>query len=123
MLQTNKKRGSFWQNVTGKVEIGETLDEGGLREAIEETGLKVENILDFIDLNLAFEFIDQRGRKVEEKCFLIILDKKWDVILDPLEHEHFKWVRIQDINSESVYHSSNFRAIEKTIHLLNRWGD
>ncbi len=72
LLQTNEQRGKFWQNVTGKIEGDETFEEGGLREAIEETQLKVETIIDIVDLGLNYEFTDQRGRKVHEKSFLII---------------------------------------------------
>src|SRR5690606_6665506 len=74
LLQTNEKRGSFWQNVTGKLEDGETFEEGALREATEETALKVEAIVDIIHLNKKDEFTDQHDRQVVEESFLIILD-------------------------------------------------
>lgn len=122
LLRTNEKRGSFWQNVTGKIEDGETFEEGGLREAIEETGLDITHIVDIIGLGLSFDFTDQRGRKVHEECFLIILDQKWKIKIDPHEHEEFKWVSLQEINRESVKHLSNFETLEKAIHLLRHWG-
>lgn len=122
LLKTNQKRGSFWQNATGKIEQNETIEEGGLREAIEETHLKVDDIVDMIDLNLSFSFTDRRERKVLEKCFLIILDQKWDVKIDPHEHESFQWVNINNIHSESVKFSSNFEALERAIKILRHWG-
>ena len=39
LMQTNKKRGEFWQNVTGKIESGETFEQTAIREVTEETGL------------------------------------------------------------------------------------
>lgn len=122
LLQTNERRGSFWQNVTGKVEDGETIEEGGLREAIEETGLEIESIVDIINLGLKYEFTDQRERKVHEECFLIILDKKWDVKIDSHEHQNFKWVALKDIHPEIVKHASNFECLEKSISILKHWG-
>jgi 8-oxo-dGTP pyrophosphatase MutT (NUDIX family) len=122
LLQTNERRGSFWQNVTGKLEDNETFEEGGLREAIEETQLNIEHIVDIIGLGLKYEFTDQRSRKVHEESFLIILDKKWDVKIDPSEHKNFKWVSISDINSESVKFESNLECLMKAQNLLRHWG-
>jgi 8-oxo-dGTP pyrophosphatase MutT (NUDIX family) len=122
LLQTNEKRGKFWQNVTGKIEGNETFEEGGLREAIEETQLQIESIVDIIDLGMSFDFTDQRGRKVHEKCFLIILDKLWDVVIDPKEHQSFKWVNQDDIEEGIVKFRSNLEALEKAKLLLRHWG-
>ena len=122
LLQTNERRGSFWQNVTGKIEDGETFEEGALREAIEETSLKVESIVDIISLGLKYEFVDQRERKVHEESFLIIMDKKWEIKIDPHEHQAFKWVGINEIIRDSVKHESNFETMAKSQKLLKQWG-
>lgn len=122
LLQTNKHRGEFWQNVTGKVEDNETYEEGGLREAIEETGLSVESIVDIVDLSISHDFIDERKRNVHEKGFLIILDKRWDVKIDPKEHQDFKWVPLEEIGAGCVKHQGNYECLEKSIHLLKHWG-
>jgi len=122
LLQTNEKRGLFWQNVTGKIDDGETFEEGGLREAMEETQLKIEAIVDIVDLGLSYSFTDTRGRKVQEKCFLIILDRKWDVKIDPHEHASHKWVSLQQINEDSVKYSSNFETLQKSLSILRHWG-
>lgn len=121
LLQTNERRGSFWQNVTGKLDKGETYEEGGLREAIEETALKIENIIDILNLNLSYDFIDLRERDVHEETFLIILDNKWDVKIDSHEHQSFKWVSLDDIQRESVKFESNFEALQKSQKLLKHW--
>jgi dATP pyrophosphohydrolase len=113
LLQTNKRRGKFWQNVTGKVETEETFEEGALREAIEETALKIETIIDMLDLGLVYHFKDQHGRDVHEKCFLIILDKKWDVELDPKEHVAYRWINLEEIEEGVVKFRSNFETLEK----------
>ena len=122
LLRTNERRGNFWQNITGKIESGETIEEGGLREAIEETNLEIESIVDMISLGLTYNFSDQHGRKVHEESFLIILDKKWNVKIDPHEHEDFKWVSMNEINRDSVKFISNYEPLEKSINLLRHWG-
>ncbi len=121
LLKTNEKRGSFWQNVTGKLEEGETYEEGGLREAIEETGLKVESIIDVLTLGLKFEFTDQRNRLVHEECFLVILENKWPVKIDPHEHQDHKWIGVDDLKDGVVKHPSNFSALKKARQLLTQW--
>ena len=122
LLQTNERRGSFWQNVTGKIEDGETFEEGALREAIEETNLAVESIVDILSLGLKYEFVDQRERKVQEESFLIIMDKKWEIKIDSSEHQNFKWVGINDIVRDSVKHESNFETLLKSQKILKHWG-
>lgn len=122
LLQTNDRRGAFWQNVTGKIEDNETFEEGALREAIEETQLKVENIVDIIDLGINLEFTDQRKRKVHEKCFLIILESKWDVKIDSSEHKDFKWVALDKITPGILEYKSNEEALQKALQILKHWG-
>lgn len=122
LLQTNKKRGEFWQNITGKVEKDETYEEGALREAIEETGLEVEMLVDMIELGVQFDFIDQWKRKVHEKTFLIIVEKKFDIKIDSSEHEDFKWVELEKIHDGIVKHPSNYETLLKAQHLLKHWG-
>jgi len=122
LLQTNERRGKFWQNVTGKIENGETFEEGGLREAIEESGLKIESIVDIVDLGLTYEFVDQRERNVREKSFLIICDKKWDITIDSKEHQDFKWVDQKEIEEGIVKYRSNLETLEKAKLILRHWG-
>ncbi|WPU65883.1 NUDIX domain-containing protein [Peredibacter starrii] len=122
LMRTNERRGGFWQNVTGKLEDNETYEEGGLREAIEETGLNIETIMDMLNLGLKYEFTDQRERKCHEECFLIILDQKWEVKIDSHEHQDFKWVGIDEIHRDIVKHESNFETLVKSQHLLKHWG-
>jgi len=122
LLQTNERRGKFWQNVTGKIEGRETFEEGGLREAIEETQLKIESIIDIVDLGLTYQFTDQRERKVHEKCFLIVLEHKWDVVIDPKEHIGFKWISQNDVQEGIVKFRSNLETLEKAKLILRHWG-
>ncbi len=122
LLKTNERRGSFWQNITGKIEKDETFEEGGLREAIEETGLKVEHIIDIIDLGISHDFTDEKKRNCHEKSFLLILDHKFTVKIDPKEHQDFKWVELEKIHKDMVKHRGNFETLEKSAFMLKHWG-
>jgi len=122
LLQTNQKRGEFWQNCTGKMEVGESYEEGALREALEETAIKVEHIVDFLELGLSFEFIDQRNNDVIEKCFLMIIDEPVKIKIDPHEHQNYKWIHIEDITPNCVFYGSNYEALNKAQILLKHWG-
>ncbi len=122
LLQTNERRGKFWQNVTGKIEENETFEEGGLREAIEETQLKIESIIDIVDLGLTYQFTDQRERRVHEKCFLIILENKWDIVIDPKEHIAYKWISQDEVKEGIVKFRSNLETLEKAKLILRHWG-
>ncbi|MES2528906.1 MAG: NUDIX domain-containing protein [Bdellovibrionota bacterium] len=116
LMQTNKKRGQFWQNVTGKIDPGESYEEGALREVVEETALKPEWLIHFIDLKLSHEFIDQRNRDCHENCYLAIVDRLYKVKIDPHEHQDHKWEK--EISRDSVLHQGNFEALEKAIKLI-----
>jgi len=109
-LQTNQKRGSYWQNVTGKIDAGESYEEGALREAIEESKLKPEWIIHFIDLKLSHNFIDDKKRDVHEKSFLCLLDRTFEVTIDPHEHQDYRWEKAPA--RSSVKHQGNYEAIE-----------
>ena len=122
LMQTNERRGSFWQNVTGKIENDETYEEGALREAMEETGLEVESIVDIVDLKISHNFIDQKKRDVHQKSFLFVLDQKWDVKMDPSEHQNFKWIALTELNREVVKYEGNYEALEKARSILKQWG-
>ena len=122
LMQTNEKRGKFWQNVTGKINDNETFEEGGLREAIEETQLNIESIVDIVDLGMSFDFVDLRKRKCHEKSFLIILDRLWDVKIDPKEHMGFKWINQEDVKEGIVKFHTNFETLEKAKLIIRQWG-
>lgn len=105
-LQTNERRGSFWQNVTGSVDGLETFKDAAKRELQEETSLE---IIDIRDLKLSFEFSDQWNRQVIEKCFLAIV-KKSHVKIDSNEHQQYSWININHISDKNFKFQSNYKA-------------
>jgi lipoyl(octanoyl) transferase len=122
LLQTNKKRGEFWQNITGKVEDGESFDEGALRETMEETGLALEWLIEFLDLGLTHEFVDQRQRRCQERSFLVLIEHEFPVRLDPNEHQAYRWVELEALDQDSVKYPTNYESLQRARDLLRQWG-
>lgn len=118
LLKMTKRRGFFWQNVTGSVEENETFLEAATREASEETGIKLKNIKSLAAVPKEFYFTDQYQNEVHEKCFHIIAANNWDVLLDPKEHEDYQWKKIGNVNRNDVHYESNYQAIKEVDHRL-----
>jgi len=121
LLKLIDERKGHWQNVTGKIDEGESFDEGALREAEEESGLQLENIVEMIDLKIEHNFIDFRNRDCRERAFLVVMNSRWDVKIDPHEHQDFKWVPLQDIKRDCVHYEGNYEALEKSVEILKSW--
>lgn len=122
ILKTNKDRGHFWQNVTGSVEDNESFEAAALREAQEETGLDIEKIVDFVSLEIPFEFKDRWKKNVVEECFLLVADEIWKPTLDASEHENWKWVKLSEVTLDTFKYESNFVAFEKARKMVLRMG-
>jgi len=117
LLQTNKKRGEFWQPITGSVEAGEEYPDAALREANEETGLEIE-MTALQDLKFSFKYKGRRG-PTEEYAFAAEVDSEDSVTLDPQEHITYRWVSAAKAK-ERCLHSSNVEALERLETLLDR---
>lgn len=111
LLKMNERRNHLWQNVTGSLDSGEEFEAAAIREAIEETGLTKDNIKILHKTDLSFEFFDQWKENVIEKVFVIECFDQWSVVLDPDEHEEFKWIKCNAISESSVHFPSNYQAL------------
>lgn len=115
LLKVNQRRGLFWQNVTGGVDKDEKYLDAAVREAQEETGLKLKNIHEIIDTGIIFRFHDRWGKDVKERVFVIHCKKSWDIIIDPSEHCDYKWVEERQLDKNSVEYASNVVALEAAL--------
>ena len=117
LLQTNRRRGDFWQNITGHVERGESFSQAAVRELAEETSWsKVRNIQ---PLGLSFEFCCQRtARPYREECFLALLTAPATPHIDAREHQQFRWHSTQQMVPSHYRYASNFEAYEKALDVL-----
>lgn len=111
LLQTNKNRKEFWQNLTGGVDSGENLTQAALREMEEETSLTQKSVLKMSQSNLVFKFHDQWGYDVEEYVFFIELKGREEIIIDKSEHQDFKW--LNKVTKEDFKFESNFQALRE----------
>ncbi len=107
LFKTNKKRGHFWQNVTGSVDRGEKIEDGAKRELKEESGFK--NFLWVKNLERSFHY-KKNDKGFIEYLFVAGVDEVFEPIIDPKEHEDFKWISINDITKESYEFESNYLA-------------
>ncbi len=118
VFKTNKERGSFWQNVTGSVDGEESFSEAAIRELIEETGIKTENIKkNVFDLDSEFFFIDRKQRRAQEKVYYY-LGPKWDIKICE-EHIDFKWLVASEIPRELYKYESNYQALIKSLEKIS----
>lgn len=120
ILKRNKAGGGIWQNVTGSVDENETFEDGALRETQEETALSLETIVDIHEIGLVYKFQDRWKRKVEERTYLIVADQQWKPVLDPKEHDDWKWVVLSEIHAELLEFPSNTETLLKAVQILRR---
>lgn len=117
VLKTSKRRGEFWQNVTGSVDHNEKFSQAAIREVLEETGLDI-NQKELFKLDVEYFFIDRRKRKVCEKVFTLITKQPQITISD--EHTQYQWVSCENIKLDSYGYYSNYDAFTKA---LDFWKD
>lgn len=79
---------------SGKLEKGETLFEGLIREVKEETGLDVEYIDNYIDY---FDYTSGSGKKTRQYNFSVTTKNTDNVQLT--EHDYFLWQDIEEVNN------------------------
>ena len=115
LLQTNKKRGEFWQNVTGSIEKNEPLIEAARREVAEETGLIYPKER-FLHLPIKISYISTKELLVQEQCyFLKLVDNLPDIKIDSHEHQNYRWAPISKLFISPFKYKSNYDCFLKAI--------
>ena len=117
LLKTNKMRGEYYQNVTGSVELNEEFIEAAKREVKEETGLDIKSD-QLIELPFIYNFKDRWIRDVEEKTFLLQIDRFSKITIDPNEHIDYKWEDCQNISLDSYKYENNFQTFQEGLKLI-----
>ena len=118
LLLTNSNRGSFWQNVTGSLEEGESFEQAAKRELQEETGIELSSSAQLIDLDLTFNFKDRKKNQIEEKVFFYKIETTLPITLDEREHQKFRWFPLSEITKENYKYSTNFEAFQKALNYV-----
>ena len=117
LLQTNKQRGLFWQNVTGGVEsFDKTLVQAACREVLEETGVYTKSP-DIKSLNFSYEYHDsQRSINYTEHIFYVVLPDSAEICISP-EHNAYCWKPINRVTKLDYNYSSNYEGFNLAIRL------
>ncbi len=113
-MLTNKRRGEFWQPVTGTVEDGESFEQAALREATEETGFLFRDSP--VDLNFEFRFRSSRGAAVEQ-CYAFLVDGEPTPKLDPVEHQDAQWTEPTEAFTRIKY-PSNAEGLRRALRIM-----
>ncbi len=111
LLKMNERRHGHWQNITGGVEKNEDFLTAAYRELNEETSISKDDIKQFHNCPLVFKFTDQWENDVIENCFIVELNNKIEILLDPNEHQAFSWVNENEIKPTSVHYKSNYDVL------------
>lgn len=130
LMQTNQKRGGFWQNITGSVEKEDqkkaqnspelTWLLAAQRELLEETSIKLD-LTKFIDLQMTYQFKDRFSREVQEKCFLALTSApKPEIKIDPKEHQAFRWITNHNLEENLYKYPQNFECALKAFEIIGK---
>jgi dATP pyrophosphohydrolase len=114
LFKTHGERGSFWQNITGSVEEGETFLQAANRELWEESGIQGEEL---IILKKTYEFKDRFGRDVIEHCFALLLDQTREITLSK-EHCEYSWINTEEISENNYKYISNYQVFMEALENL-----
>ena len=114
LLQTNKKRGEFWQNITGGVESTDlNKQDAAIREVLEETKLTPSSIS---QIKLKFKFFDQWKTHVTESVFCAVCqtsnNQDLSPIIDPKEHQSYMWVDAEKVRRNHYFYENNYYAFK-----------
>jgi 8-oxo-dGTP pyrophosphatase MutT (NUDIX family) len=121
VLKTIPRSKSFWQNVTGAIEDGETPEQAAYRELEEETAIGKDMILDFRQL-FSFKYRDRRDMEVEETVFSANVKKDTSVDITKNvypEHETFRWCSAHEAKKLMKW-ETNSKAIEAVMENLKK---
>jgi dihydroneopterin triphosphate diphosphatase len=111
-LRTIKKNGSFWQNITGSVDPGESFYDGATRELFEETGIKLNQNQKLIEIDFQNNFHDKWDRDVVEKSYAVKISDIINVHLSAEEHDHYQWIDCNEVSAENFKYASNFEVFK-----------
>ncbi len=93
--------GGIYELPSGKVENNETLENALIREVLEETGLSVQKILDYVG---HFEYLSKSGQNTRQFNFTVEISKPYDIKLS--EHDSYIWTSIHDLSQYNVTDST-----------------
>ena len=111
----------IWQLPKGRPDVGETLEETALREAEEETGLRLE-VHEFID-TVDYWFVRSTDgvRCHKTVHFYLMSATGGDVSLHDSEFDAVEWLPVEDVLNTLSY-DNEVRIVQKGAALVSRQG-
>ena len=102
-LRKNKKEyNGYWEYPGGKIEIGETLEQGLVREIREELNIAITNSC---IAPLAFA-VDEE--EINETILFLYVCRKWDGSITSLLNQKIEWVKPIDLAQYQMPRSNLF---------------
>lgn len=115
LLRNKNKHSGSWGIVGGKIELGETVMQGLVREISEEIGC------DFIDRKfIPLETFTADNRQFVYYTFLVSIEEEFIPQLNE-EHRGYCWVNLDDYPRPlhpGLWRSFNFNIVKKKIKTL-----
>lgn len=115
LLRNKQRQQNFWGIPGGKIESGETVIQGLVREIQEEIGVDYSN-KKFIPL----ETFTADNQKFVYYTFLVMVDEEFVPTMNK-EHRGYCWVELQDHPKPlhpGLWRSFNFDIVKKKIKTL-----
>lgn len=107
----------FWGRPTGKIRWGETLEETGARELLEETGLTAN--LTAAGFYHKMDYDKLSGEILEDKYFCLVYGNNpvGELIIDDEGH-HNEWLTIEELEAKEVV----FESVREITDLARKTG-
>jgi 8-oxo-dGTP diphosphatase len=103
--------GGIHELPSGKLEEGESLKAGLIREIKEETGLDVNQVLRYLG---SFDYLSGSGKKCRQYNFLVSVKNTEKIVLT--EHSSYLWVEKENIKKSKVTDS-----VKEILSKMNLW--
>jgi 8-oxo-dGTP pyrophosphatase MutT (NUDIX family) len=110
-VKRSPEDGSFWQPVTGTLEIIDNMENCLIREINEEIGLKKEDIISISDCIYHFKWNKKSIGEIYEYVFAVEVKKSPQIKLSE-EHVEYKW-GTKDVIRDVYEMPDNKIAIDK----------
>jgi len=115
ILKRNKKKGGFWQTLSGGIKSSQTIEEAIKMEIKEELNLKIKKE-SLLQTNYTFHYIGTKGYELNEYVFGYKLDNS-DKIRLSKEHTEYRFVGLNEA-IRLVKYQNNKILLKKVYNII-----